>query len=115
MESINLRRHYSRNTLFRMIIIAVAFAALMVWKFDLVYTVYFKDQLTQIGLIINGAIILLFVIGLLRTIGILLSYMREEGALERFVRNVERRPITNPFTYNSTDSAHPLPAPVTAC
>ena len=102
MESINLRRHYSRNTLVRMIIIAVVFAVLMVWKFDLVYTVYFKDQLTQIGLIINGAIILLFVIGLLRAIGILLSYMREEGALERFVRNVERRPNSDPLKGVST-------------
>ncbi len=102
MESINLRRHYSRNTLFRMILIAVVFAALMVWKFDLVYTVYFKDQLTQIGLLINGAIILLFVIGLLRTIGILLSYMQEEGALERFVRNVERRPNSDPLKGVST-------------
>ena len=102
MESINLRRHYSRNTLVRMIIIAAVFAVLMVWKFDLVYTVYFKDQLTQIGLIINGAIILLFVIGLLRAIGILLSYMREEGALERFVRNVERRPNSDPLKGVST-------------
>ncbi len=102
MESINLRRHYSRNTLFRMMIIAVVFAALMVWKFDLVYTVYFKDQLTHIGLIINGAIIALFAIGLLRTVGILLGYMREEGALERFVRNVEHRPTGDPLKGVST-------------
>ena len=102
MESINLRRHYSRNTLFRMIVIAVVFAALMVWKFDLVNTVYFKNQLTQIGLIINGSIILLFAIGLLRAIGILVSYMREEGALERFVRNIEIRPSHDPLQGVST-------------
>ena len=51
----------------------------------------FQDQLTQLGLVINGAILVLFALGLLRTVGILLSYMREEVALTRFVRNVEKR------------------------
>jgi hypothetical protein len=97
LESINLRRHYSRNTLFRMVLIALVAAGLLVWKFDLINTVYFKDQLTQMGLIINGAIIALFVIGLLRTVAILLSYMREEAALTRFVRNVEKRQDGDPI------------------
>ncbi len=79
MESINLRRHYSRNTLLRMVLLAAAAAALIVWKIDLINAVYFKDQLTQMGLVINGAILALFLVGLLRTSGILLSYMREEG------------------------------------
>ena len=92
METINLRRHFSRNTLFRMIVLATLVAALAVWKYDLINSVYFKNQLTQLGLIINGAILALFAIGLLRITGILLVYMREEGALARFVRNVERRP-----------------------
>ena len=56
----------------------------MIWKFDLINTVYFKDQLTQMGLVINGAILVLFLVGLLRTIGILFSYMREENALSSF-------------------------------
>ena len=102
MESINLRRHYSRNTLVRMIILAAVAAAVAVWKFDLINNVYFKDQLTQMGLIINGAILALFLVGLLRAVGILLSYMREESALARFVRNVERRPDHDPLKGVST-------------
>ena len=104
MESINLRRHYSRNTLFRMIFLAAAAVALAVWKFDLINAVYFKDQLTQTGLVINGAILALFGVGLLRTVGILLSYMREEAALARFVRNLEKRPDIDPIKGVSTGS-----------
>ncbi len=96
MESINLRRHYSRNTLFRMILIALIAGGLVIWKFELINTVYFKDQLTQMGLVINGAIIVLFLLGLLRTIGILFSYMREETALAHFVRNLDKRQDADP-------------------
>ena len=97
MESINLRQHYSRNTLFRMVLIALVAAGLVVWKFELINTVYFKDQLTQMGLVINGSIIVLFIVGLLRMVGILFSYMREEAALTRFVRNVEKRQDGDPI------------------
>jgi len=97
LESINLRQHYSRNTLFRMVLIALVAAGLVVWKFELINTVYFKDQLTQMGLVINGSIIVLFIVGLLRMVGILFSYMREEAALTRFVRNVEKRQDGDPI------------------
>jgi len=96
LESINLRRHYSRNTLFRLILIALIAGGLVIWKFELINTVYFKDQLTQMGLVINGAIIVLFLLGLLRTIGILFSYMREETALSHFVRNLDKRQDADP-------------------
>jgi len=104
LESINLRHNYSRNTLFRMIVLAVAVATVLIWKFDLINAVYFKDQLTSVGLVINGAILVLFAVGLLQTTSILLSYMREETALARFVRNVERRPDSEPLRGVSTAS-----------
>jgi len=104
LETINLRRHYSRNTLFRMIVLAALVAVLAVWKFDLINTVYFKDQLTQIGLVINGSILALFAVGLLRITAILLVYMREEAALARFVRNVEKRPESDPLKGVGTSS-----------
>jgi hypothetical protein len=104
LETINLRRHFSRNSLFRMIVLAALVAALAVWKFDLINTVYFKDQLTQLGLVINGAILALFAIGLLRITGILLIYMREEAALTRFVRNAEKRPESDPMKGVGTGS-----------
>jgi hypothetical protein len=87
-----------------MIVLAALVAVLAVWKFDLINTVYFKDQLTKLGLVINGAILALFAAGLLRITGILLVYMREEAALARFVRNVEKRPESDPLKGVGTTS-----------
>ena len=92
MESINLRRHYSRNTLLRMVLLGAIGIGLAVWKIDIINSVYFKEQLTALGLIINGAILALFLLGLLRAVSILLIYMREETALSRFIHNAESRP-----------------------
>jgi hypothetical protein len=80
-----------------MVILAAAAAALAIWKFQLINDIYFKDQLTDVGKVINGAILVLFAIGLLRATGILLIYMREEAALTRFVGNLEKRPDVDPL------------------
>jgi len=95
--NINFRRHYSRNSLFRMIILAAVAAGLFFWKWDLINEVYFKDQLTQLGWVINGAIVALFLLGMLRIVVSFLGYMREESALQRFIRNVERTPDGDPL------------------
>jgi len=95
--NINFRRHYSRNSLFRMIILAALAAGLMFWKWDLINEVYFKDQLTQLGWVINGAIVALFLVGLMRMVISFLGYMREESALLRFIRNIEKRPDGDPL------------------
>lgn len=72
-----------------MIIVGIAVAAVIIWKLDYINTVYFKDQLTATGWIINGAIVVLFTLGLFRMIAIFLSYSREEAAMMRFVRNMD--------------------------
>ena len=97
MGNINIRRHYARNSLFRMILLAVIAAALMAWKWELINEVYFKDQLTQLGWVINGAIVLLFGVGMLRIVISLLGYMREEAALLRFIRNIDKHPEAEPL------------------
>ena len=89
MESIQLRRNFSRNTLIRMFILAALGLALLVWKFDFINSVYFRDQLTATGMLINGTILVLFLLGLLRIIGILLRYSREESAIRRVIENLE--------------------------
>jgi hypothetical protein len=90
LESIQLRRNFSLNVLFRMVVIALLGAGLLYWKLDFINAVYFRDQLTPTGLIINGSILALFVLGLGRVIGILLAYNREERALVRFMDNLEQ-------------------------
>ncbi len=89
MESIQFRNNLSRKILLRMIIIAAVSAAILVWKLDFINSVYFRDQLTATGLIINGSILALFVLGLVKIIWILFTYGKEERAVRRFVDNLE--------------------------
>ncbi|BAN68748.1 hypothetical protein [endosymbiont of unidentified scaly snail isolate Monju] len=92
MDNINFHRHYSRNTLLRMFVLIVAAGALVYWKWGLVNAIYFKDQLTELGWVINGAIMVLFLVGMSRMAISLMGYAREEAALTRFVRNLHKRP-----------------------
>ena len=87
MQTISFRPHFSRNTLLLMMLTAAVLGAAIYWKLDLLRTVYLRDQLTTLGWLINGAILALFGLGLLRMIGIFLGYMKEEAALSRFIRN----------------------------
>ena len=72
-----------------MFLVALVIAGIAIWKYELVATVYFRDQLTATGWIINGAIVALFLLGLMRMIAIFLSYSREERAAARFIHNQE--------------------------
>ncbi|WP_428623182.1 hypothetical protein [Sedimenticola sp.] len=88
MESIQIRRHFSRNILFRMIVLGAISAGVLFWKLDFINDIYFRDQLTPTGLIINGTILALFTLGLLKIIGILVSYGLEERAIVQFMQNL---------------------------
>ncbi len=79
-----------------MFFLATIIASMSIWKFDLIKTVYFKDQLTATGWIINGSIVALFLVGMFRIISIFISYQKEENATTRFILNQER------------DAEHPL-------
>ena len=92
MGNINFHHHYSRNTLLRLVLLILIAAGLTFWKWDYVNQIYFKDQLTNLGWIINGAIVALFLIGMLRIAISLLGYSREESAVLRFIRNQSKRP-----------------------
>jgi hypothetical protein len=71
-----------------MLFLSAVIAALMAWKYEFINEVYFRNQLTSTGLIINGTIVGLFTIGILRMITIFLHYVVEENALVRFLRNL---------------------------
>jgi len=91
LDTIFLRRHFSRNILVRMVLLAALVVGLLVWKLDFINDVYFRNQLTLTGLLINGSIVALFALGLLKTIGTFLVYSREESAVLRFASNLENR------------------------
>ena len=90
MKGIKLRHHYAFNILLRMILLAAVGGAILAWKFEFINDVYFRNQLTPTGLIINGTILALFGLGILKMIAILIGYVREERAIHTFVGNLER-------------------------
>ncbi len=87
MQVISFRRHFSRNTLLLMLLVAVLFLVAIAWNMEFLRSVYLEHQLTSLGLVVNGAILVLFVLGVLRMITIFLDYSREETALTRFIHN----------------------------
>ena len=83
---IETRRNFSRNMLFRLVFFGVIAVAILLANYGFINDLYLKNQLTPIGMIINGGIMLAFLLGLIKIISSLWYYMNEESALARFVR-----------------------------
>jgi hypothetical protein len=93
---IQFRHNYSRNVLIQLLLLSVLLGVIIVVNLDFVNNIYFKNQATNTGYIINSSILLLFLLGLIRVLTLLVRYNWEESALSRFIRNVENdamRPI----------------------
>ena len=76
MDSLQLHLNFSRNVLIRMLVLALLAFGLVLWKIDFINDVYLRNQMTPTGLVINSAIILLFLFGLFRLIAILVRCVR---------------------------------------
>ncbi|MGB5179282.1 MAG: MotA/TolQ/ExbB proton channel family protein [Gammaproteobacteria bacterium] len=83
---IETRRNFSRNMLFRLVFFGVIAVVIVLANYGYVNDLYLKNQLTPVGIIINGGIMLAFLLGLIKIISSLWYYMNEESALARFVR-----------------------------
>jgi hypothetical protein len=70
------------------VVFAIAIA-LIAYNFDSVYPFYAGNQLTNTGLIINSAIVALFLLGIVNIVYHLLRYRNEEAAIATFISNVE--------------------------
>ena len=86
---VQYKANYSRSVLFQLLLLSVVTAFLLMLNLDFLQKVYLTNQATNTGYIVNGSILGLFAFGLIKIIGLLLRYMREENALTRFLRNVE--------------------------
>ena len=86
---IQFRASYSRSILLQLILLSIVLFLIIVINLDFVSEIYFKNQATRVGYIVNGSILVLFAFGLFRIISLLMRYSLEESALARFLRNVE--------------------------
>lgn len=92
---------YSFNILIQLILFSTLLIAIILFSLPFLKTFYFANQLTYTGLLINGLIVVLFFIGLIKVIYLLLHYWREEKALRKFLLNIHQ---CNP---NLSTSVHP--------
>ena len=85
---VDLNKNYSRRLLIRLVVLLVVALLVISSVFNEISAIYFDNQITATGIIINGAIITLFTLGILKIIWILLRYQKEESSLMAFVHKM---------------------------
>jgi len=89
---IESRSNFSRRMLIRLIVLGAVVAVALVANYQFINELYLKNQQTPVGMLVNGAILVVFVLGLIKIITSLSWYMQEEVALVRFVRQFSSDP-----------------------
>ncbi len=90
---VQYKSNYSRNVLFQFLMLSVLVVFLLLINSEFLINFYIKNQATNTGYIVNGSILLLFLLGISRIIALLLRYGMEENALTRFIQNVENQAV----------------------
>ena len=80
----------SRNILIQLTIATLLVLILGTYFSDLLHMIYFSNQQTTAGYAINGLIVALFLLALIRIVVLLISYDREEQALSHFQTNLNQ-------------------------
>lgn len=89
MES---RSNFSRRMLIRLIVLGAIVVMVLLANYQFINDLYLKNQQTPVGLFVNGGILLVFLLGLVKIVTTLSYYMQEEVALSRFVRQFSSDP-----------------------
>jgi hypothetical protein len=97
---IHIKSGYSFYTLIQLFFFSMVLAALILISLPFLKTFYFANQLTYTGLLINGVIVGLFLIGFIKIIFLLLYYRKEEKSLSLFLVNLNQ---AQPNLSNSID------------
>ncbi|MEZ5452892.1 MAG: MotA/TolQ/ExbB proton channel family protein [Thiothrix sp.] len=90
-------------TLLQMLVVLFLLGVLVLLNKDQVTHFFYSTQAGQLGLVLNGVILLIFLIGLVRMILMFLGFTREQEVLQRFLKRVEEG-APNP-THDLPDSA----------
>ncbi|MDX8406701.1 MAG: hypothetical protein R8K50_11205 [Mariprofundus sp.] len=82
---------HSRNILIQMAVAILLIIGLSFYFSDLLTMIYFTHQQTSAGYVLNGLILGLFLLGMIRILLLLATYNREEQALARFQTNMDQQ------------------------
>ena len=83
-----LRYDYTRSVLLQMLAVFLFLLVAVIWQRDIVYEIYIAKQVNAVGIIVNGAIFLLFISGLVELVRRFYTYRNEEQSIQQFVDNV---------------------------
>jgi len=81
--------NFSGRMLLRMLVLGLIVLVALIANMKFIDQLYFTRQLTTAGYFINGGILGIFLLGLIKVVLSLLRYMREEAALERIASQLE--------------------------
>ncbi len=81
----------SRTILIQMLLVSLLTAGLAVYFSDTLVMIYFSNQQTSVGYVLNGFILVLFLLGVIRALLLLFTYHREEQALARCISNLDQQ------------------------
>jgi len=81
----------AQRTLIQLGVAAVVVVLVGLWQREFLSEVYLRNQLTYVGWVINGGILVLFISALARLVQSFVRYDKEERALNRFLENVTDR------------------------
>ena len=86
--AIHSKHNYTRNTLLQMLLVFVLLVAVTIWQRDVIYEIYFANQVYAVGWAVNGGILLLFGCGLVELVKRFFEYRNQEESINRFKANV---------------------------
>lgn len=91
MTEIIKRPPYTQGVLTRIAAVGALLLVLLIWQRDFVAEIYLKNQITPVGYVINGAIVLLFLAGMARLVNLYVRYGWEERQIARALMNLHER------------------------
>lgn len=76
-------------TLLQMLFVMFLLGAVLLFNKDNMTQFFHSTQAGQMGLVLNGVILLIFLLGLVRMVLMFLGYTREQDMLQRFLKRIE--------------------------
>lgn len=83
------KTNFSGRMLLRLVVLGLVVLVALVANVTFIKELYFTRQLTAAGNLINGGILVVFMLGLVKVIVVLTRYMREESAIARLVTRLQ--------------------------
>ncbi len=99
----NTNKNSARNTLLQIVFFLIAIASLLFFFKDTIAALYTSGDINLSAIFLNGFIVILFLLGMLRMVIILLRYVNEHQTLYRLVSYLQQN-VQDPIVRLSPDA-----------